>query len=379
MERRHYTEEEKNAIMSRYAAGGEGVKQILAECGVPKSTFNQWLREYDLRYGCNSKYGFSPRNFRSILRRNDHLEDLLAVLNDSYCSPNAPLRERLNEAEKLYKNYNIHLVCEALNISRGSFYNHIKRNKREQAWYFLRREELKKEILEIFHDTSEIYGARKMTAALRQKNLTVSVHLVRELMAEMDLISIRVYSNYLYQKEFGKYKNYVNQLFEANAPDQIWVSDVTYFKFKENPYYICVIIDLFSRKVVAYKVGRSNSTQLVKMTFRDAYKNREPGADLTFHSDRGSNYNAQAFRKLLASLGVTQSFSRAHNPYDNAVMESFFGTLKKEELYRSRYRSERQMKECIESYIKFYNEERLHETLQYKTPSQVEEDYFIGK
>ena len=111
------------------------------------------------------------------------------------------------------------------------------------------------------------------------------------------------------------------------------------------------------------------------MTFRNAYKNRKPGTDLTFHSDRGSNYNAQAFRKLLASLGVTQSFSRAHNPYDNAVMESFFGTLKKEELYRIRYRSERQMKECIASYIKFYNEERLHERLNYKTPDQIEAEY----
>ena len=103
MHRKHYTEEEKNAVMSRYAAGGEEVKSMLKEYGIPKSTFNQWLREYDLRYGCNSKYDFSPRNFRSILRRNDHLEDLLAVLNDSYCSPNAPLRDRLDEAEKLYK------------------------------------------------------------------------------------------------------------------------------------------------------------------------------------------------------------------------------------------------------------------------------------
>ena len=72
---------------------------------------------------------------------------------------------------------------------------------------------------------------------------------------------------------------------------------------------------------------------------------------------------------------LTQSFSRAHNPYDNAVMESFFGTLKKEELYRIRYRSERQIKECIESYIKFYNEERLHERLNYKTPDQIEAEY----
>ena len=375
MQRKHYTEEEKNAVISQYASCGGEVKSMLAELGIPKSTFNQWLREYDLRYGCNSKYDFSPRNFRNILRRNDHLEDLLAVLNESYCSPNAPLEDRLSEAENLYKSYNVHLVCEALNIPRGTFYNHIKRNQRDNAWYCLRREDLKKEILQLFDDSHQVYGARKMTAALRKKKISVSERLVRELMSEMGLISIRVYSHYLYNKEFGKYKNYINQFFDADYPNQIWVSDITYFKLKETPYYICVIIDLFSRKVIACRVSRSNSTQLVKMTFRDAYKNRKPGTDLTFHSDRGSNYNAQAFRKLLASLGVTQSFSRAHNPYDNAVMESFFGTLKKEELYRIRYRSEWQMKECIASYIKFYNEERLHERLNYKTPDQIEAEY----
>lgn len=296
MGRCHYTDEEKNAIMSRYAAGGEEVKQMLAEYGVPKSTFNQWLREYDIKFGSNSKYDFTPRNFRNILRRNDHLEDLLSVLQDSYCSPNASFTERLNEAERLYKNYNVHLVCEALNISRGSFYNHIKRNKRENAWYFLRREELRKDIQDIFYNTGETYGARKMTAALRQRDITVSVHLVRELMSEMGLISVRVYSNYLYNKEFGKYKNYINQNFEVDAPNKVWVSDITYFRYKETPYYICVILDLFSRKVVACCVGRNNTTYLTKRTFREAYNARHPDDGLVFHSDRGSNYKSPETR-----------------------------------------------------------------------------------
>lgn len=375
MGRRHYSDEVKNAIMSRYAAGGEEVKQMLAEYGVPKSTFNQWLREYDIKFGSNSKYDFTPRNFRNILRRNDHLEDLLSVLQDSYCSPNASLTERLIEAERLYKNYNVHLVCEALNISRGSFYNHIKRNKRESAWYFLRREKLRKNIRDIFYDTNETYGARNMTAALRQRDITVSVHLVRELMAEMGLISVRVYSNYLYNKDFGKYKNYLNQNFEVDAPNKVWVSDITYFRYKETPYYICVILDLFSRKIVACCVGRNNTTYLTKRTFREAYNARHPGDGLVFHSDRGSNYGAESFRKLLAANNVTQSFSRAHVPYDNAVMENFFGTMKKEELYRYRYRSERELKESIKLFVERYNSERPHEKLKYKTPDQIEEMY----
>lgn len=375
MGRRHYSDEEKNAIMSRYAAGGEEVKQMLAEYGVPKSTFSQWLREYDIKFGSNSKYDFTPRNFRNILRRNDHLEDLLSVLQDSYCSPNAYLTERLIEAERLYKNYNVHLVCEALNISRGSFYNHIKRNKRENAWYFLRREELRKDIQDIFYNTGETYGARKMTAALRQRDIAVSVHLVRELMSEMGLISVRVYSNYLYNKEFGKYKNYINQNFEVDAPNKVWVSDITYFRYKETPYYICVILDLFSRKVVACCVGRNNTTYLTKRTFREAYNARHPDDGLVFHSDRGSNYKAESFCKLLAANNVAQSFSRAHVQYDNAVMESFFGTMKKEELYRYRYRSERELKESIKLFVERYNSERPHEKLKNKTPNQFEEMY----
>ena len=194
-------------------------------------------------------------------------------------------------------------------------------------------------------------------------------------MAEMDLVSIRVYSNYLYKKEFGKYKNHVNQLFEADAPNQVWVSDVTYFKFKENSYYICAIIDLFSRKVVACCVGRNNSTYLIKRTFREAYDNRIPGEGLIFHSDRGANYKAESFRLLLTSKNVTQSFSRAHVPYDNAVIENFFGSLKKEELYRWRYRSERELQERIREYVDFYNNTRPHEKLQYKTPAKIEDEF----
>lgn len=97
--------------------------------------------------------------------------------------------------------------------------------------------------------------------------------------------------------------------------------------------------------------------------------------EMIFHSDRGAAYKSEAVRKYLASLKITQSFSRAYTPYDNAVIENFFGSLKKEELYRRRYRSERELKECIKEFIIFYNEKRLHEKLNYKTPNEVETAY----
>lgn len=125
----------------------------------------------------------------------------------------------------------------------------------------------------------------------------------------------------------------------------------------------------------ALEVPRGNSTQLVKGTFRSAYESRKPAKSLTFHTDRGTNYRAKAFCAYLKSLGVTQSFSQARVPYDNSVMESFFSNLKREELYRTKYRSENEFRTAVDKYMAFYNDERPHATNQYKTPSQKERDF----
>lgn len=113
----------------------------------------------------------------------------------------------------------------------------------------------------------------------------------------------------------------------------------------------------------------------MKLAFRQAYDNRRPDTSLIFHTDHGSNYLSNAFCDYLKKLGVTQSFSRAHVTYDNSVMESFFASMKREELYRTKYRSEREFKEAVDSYIEFYNNKRPHAKLKYKTPNQKEAEY----
>jgi len=155
-----------------------------------------------------------------------------------------------------------------------------------------------------------------------------------------------------------------------------WVSDVTEFHYKNVTVHICVIIDLFSRKVVGCKFSYSNNTHLLKMTFRQAYDCRHPGKGLVFHSDRGGNYRSRSMRLMLMSLGVEQSFSRSHVPYDNSVAEAFFKSLKTEELYRSIYRSEAELKACVTKYIDFFNNERPHKYLNYLTPAKKEELFY---
>ena len=164
--------------------------------------------------------------------------------------------------------------------------------------------------------------------------------------------------------------------FSASAPNQIWVSDVTYFAYNKKMYYICAILDLYSRKVISYKISQKHSSQLITSTFRVAYEERRPAEGLIFHSDRGTQYTAFAFQKLLKTLHVEQSFSPSGKPCHNAVMESFFSSLKREELYRRHYHSVEEFKECVRKYIDFYNMERPHSTLGYRAPNTYESLYF---
>jgi putative transposase len=261
-------------------------------------------------------------------------------------------------------------------VPRGTFYNYLLRSKRGCAWYDKRREELRQKIQTVYDDSRQIYGAGKIAAVLKEQGWRVSEQMVRELMQDMGLSSIRQGAKSQYAKETKRCKNHLNQRFTATRPNEIWVSDVTYFRYKEKELYICVIIDLYARMVVGFRIGLKNSTQLVKSTFKLAYEQRQPQLPLLFHTDRGSNYRSNAFCAYLQLLGVTQSFSRAHVPYDNSVMESFFASMKREELYRTKYRSEQELRAAVTEYIKFYNESRLHAKNGYKTPAKREQEYY---
>lgn len=310
-----------------------------------------------------------------LLHRVEKLESIVAILKTVSCTVHAPLKKKLHELELLYGQYDVHTLCEALDVSRGTFYNHILRNKRGNAWFEKRREEYCVLIREVFDEYRQVLGAEKIRTILVQRGYQVSTEYVARLMREMGLASIRSTAKQDYMKLHApeKKQNILRQQFQADRPNQVWVSDVTCFKLRELYLYICVILDLFSRKVVAYKVSRKNSTQLITATFKTAWEQRSPGVGLIFHSDRGAQYTSHRFRQLLHERSVEQSFSNSGKPHDNAVAESFFATLKKEDLYRKDYTSEATFKRGIASYIEFYNTQRPHRTLKNQTPCQAEE------
>ena len=198
--------------------------------------------------------------------------------------------------------------------------------------------------------------------------------MVADIMHENGWFCIGNGAKKLYYMNLEQKQNLLNLQFTVNRPNDVWVSDVTYFKYNNTVYYICVILDLFARKVIGYRISLFNSTQLTKGTFITAYKERQP-QDLMFLSDQGTNYTSATFRLCLKGLNVKQSFSNPGNPFNNSVMESFFKSMKTEKLYRTDFRSEREFRIVIKEYIEFYIEKRTHSVLRYRTPNRCEEDY----
>lgn len=366
-----YTEEQKQAVINQFT-DGMSVVAIVSNTGIPRGTVYAWIKIYQTK---QNKKEVSLKNFRVLEAKVKSLEGIIEILQNVGCRVDNPLDIKLYALEQLYGQYSVHMLCDALKVSRGTFYNHVLRYKKDNTWYAKRREEYRLKIQQIYDDSNQIFGAAKIATVMKDNGYRISVEMVRKLMRDMGLISIRQDAKDLYDKEQRRYKNYLNQQFTTTRPNEVWVSDITYFRFNNKNFHICVILDLFSRMVIAYKVGKVNSTQLVRSTFQMAYMERKPVLPLTFHTDRGSNYQSKTYRLLLRSFGVTQSFSRAHIPYDNSVMESFFSNLKREELYRTKYRSEGEFRTAVDRYIVFYIEQRPHAKNGYKTPMKKELDY----
>ena len=369
-------EKAKIRIIKEYS-NGSSVSSICNKYSISKSTLYYWVKLYKSQR-TEKGITITPKELDSAKRRIKKLEDIINVLSTVDCNVSSPLKTKLKSLESLYGQYSVHTLCEALHVSRGSFYNYMLRNKRDNSWFNKRREDLKLLIQTIYDDSNQIFGVGKIRAALVGNGYIVSEKIVSELMHEMGLHSIRISSkkdNRILKRD-EKRVNVLQRKFNVSQLNKVWVSDITCYKFKEIYFYICVFVDLFSRKVLSLSIGKNNSTHLVKIALTTAYNDRRPKEGLIIHTDRGAPYTSYSTQNLAKTYGIIQSYSDAGKPHDNAVVESFFATLKKEELYRSRYKSVAEFKESIKRYVIFYNTVRLHKFLNYKTPEQAESTFW---
>lgn len=258
--------------------------------------------------------------------------------------------------------HKISTLCRVLRVNRSTYYKFLNRqpSKRE-----LENQHIKKRILELYAKADKRLGAHKLNLCLaREDRIHISGGRVYRLLKTMNLpqMSTKKPPKPVKSKENeGTCVNLLAQKFNPSAPNRVWVCDFTYIRAGGRYYYLCAIMDLFSRKIIAYKLSAHIDTSLAIATLDDAVKARGISQGVLFHTDRGSQFTARAFRQHLDELGMLQSFSAKGHPYDNAVMECFFKYLKSEETDRRVYASFDDLKLAVFKYIiGFYNSVRPH-------------------
>lgn len=372
-----YPVEFKVKVIRRYEKG-ESLKVLSQELNISQSTLYQWRNAYCSIQTPNRTY--TPSEFDAISRRLQKLEHEVEIIRLAGYISEVPLQKKLATLEKLYNRpdnpYSVHELCEALGVPRGTFYNHIFRRS-DKNYYETEHAQLALKVKQAFDDSEQRYGAEKIRRVLAASGICISKRRVAAIMRELGLHSVRVDAKKLHKRRQQlKKENLLKREFSASHPNQVWVSDITYFKVKSYWVYLCVIIDVYSRKIVGWRVSKNASTHLVTKTFKSAYQERGKPRGLTFHSDRGSQYISKALTALFQEHAVKQSFSASARPLDNAVAEAFFSTFKREEAYRREYTSEQLFRRSVEEYIWFYNEIWPHQTLNYKTPQAFEDIYW---
>ena len=270
--------------------------------------------------------------------------------------------------------YPISLQCRVLGVSRQGYYHYCKVTANTQKT--AEHQEMLEWIKELAIVTDFSYGSRRMKRALNALSYVVSRNRARKLMCEAS-ISVRRKKKYKVTTDSKHqnpvYPNVLKRRFNVSDRDQVYVSDITYINTGEGWLYLAVVIDLYSRKVVGWSTHKRMKAKLVCDALKMALWQRRPKPGLIHHSDRGSQYGSDAFRQLLRDNKIVGSMSRKGNCWDNAVGESFFGSLKQERVQWYDYRTRNEARQDIVQYISmFYNSFRLHSTLNYVCPNDFE-------
>ena len=274
--------------------------------------------------------------------------------------------------------YPITKLCVAANINRSSYY---KWSKRKPSTNQTQNEEIIGWIKELYEEQNGILGYRQMTITInRVREVCYNKKRIRRLMQILGLKSVcRVRKkSYIPSTPETEAENVLNREFYADAPNEKWLTDVTEFKYYVGPeikkLYLSAILDLYDKRIVAYKIGDSNNNQLVFDNFDEAVA-LYPDAHPLFHSDRGFQYTNRIFYNKLRAAKMRQSMSRVGRCIDNGPMEGFWGMLKSEMYYLRRFSARDELIQAIENYIYFYNNSRYQKRLHCMTPMEFHYAY----
>lgn len=271
------------------------------------------------------------------------------------------------------RRYPIRLMCRALAVSPAGYYAWRARPESPRA---VANRDLLPVIRRLHHESRQTYGSPRIWRALREQGHRVGEHRVARLMRQTAL-QAKTVSKWQVTTDsahrFPVAANHLNRQFTVVAPNQVWAGDITYVWTLEGWLYLAVLLDLYSRRVVGWAMSQRITVELTEQALTMALANRVPTAGLLHHSDRGSQYAATSYQRVLEDYGLIPSMSRKGNCWDNACVESFFGPLKRELIHHGHYHTREEAKREIFEYLEvFYNRPRRHSTLGYRSPAEYE-------
>ena len=278
------------------------------------------------------------------------------------------------------KEFRVGKMCKVLNVSRSGYHNYVKRR-------YSRRENdeiiILEKIKEIHKNSRGLYGSPRIYQEFRKRGLKINKKRVVRIMQKY---GIRAKTRKKFKKTTNSNhnnpiaKDLLGQNFKSRESNKIWVSDITYIRTREGWLYLSCILDLYSRMIVGWQIDRRQTSSLVTEAIGSALAKRGKHPGLIFHSDQGSQYASEAVRDILRDSQMVQSMSRKGNCYDNAVMESFFHTLKNELVSFETFTTREEAKMKIFDYIEiYYNRQRIHSSINYFTPVEYENNLISRK
>lgn len=271
------------------------------------------------------------------------------------------------------KDHSIQTLCRVLEVSTSGYYDWRKRpmSPRESS-----NQGLLTEIRDIHFESKKRYGSPRIHAELKERGHSVGKKRIERLMTLHDIVaqrSKRHRRTYTHRETQVAEENHLDREFDANGPNEKWVSDITFIPTRQGWLYLAIVLDLYSRAIVGWSMSKRINGQLVHDALDMAINQRETNQGMLVHSDQGSQYTAQSYREKLREHGMVCSMSRKGECHDNAVAESFFHTLKEELVYDADYKTHNEARQSIFKYIElFYNRKRRHSYLNYKAPFQYE-------
>lgn len=320
----------------------------------------------------------------TLIKENTKLKRMIFIWENIGIGINSSTKEKEIAAKAFLdvnKDYTLYEISSTIKIAKGTLYNFLN-NKVKKPWFELKEERLYKEIKTIFVESRKTYGADRLVIALRKKNIFTSSKTVLAIMKKYNLVKN---NNQNRPKPVKKrpirnyHRNILKREFNQDAPNKVWASDFLEINVRGVKFYLCVILDLYARRVIAWRLSHKRSVNLALNTFKDAFEIRSEPKNLIFHTDQGAEYTSKIFIESLKMLGVIQSFSYPGSPYDNACMESFYGTLRREEININidKYENSLIINQYLSSYFDYYNNRRMHTSNINKLSPVEMEDYYI--